>query len=71
MGLVLWQMLNIVARPGYRGIPNHRYILGVRVDGLGSQSGVWGVGVAWSGEISWKYHFGGQVRTGKAHVSRT
>ena len=40
MGLVLWQMLNIVAEPGYRGITNHRYVLQVRVDGLGSQSGV-------------------------------
>jgi hypothetical protein len=40
----------------------------IRVDAVGIRSGIL---ITWSGEISEKYHFGGQVLNGQVHVIRT
>jgi hypothetical protein len=46
-------------------------IVCTRVDVVGIWSGGLGFVVAWSGEISEKCHFGGQVLNGQVHVIRT
>jgi hypothetical protein len=52
----------------------HMYgsIVCTRVDAVGIRSGVLGFLVTsiWSGEISEKYHFGGQVLNGQVYVIR-
>jgi hypothetical protein len=47
-------------------------IVCTRVDAVGIRSGVLGFLVTsiWSGEISEKYHFGGQVLNGQDYVIR-
>jgi hypothetical protein len=46
-------------------------IVCTRVDVVGIRSGGLGFLVTWSGEISVKCHFGGQVLNGQVHVIRT